>query len=177
MSGNLATLTKVGRAAFVKAMKERALFLAWGGGDPAWDEGNAEFPNLADATALEAEVGRRAAALAAYAVPDDAGDIVIPKGQSGTGEVVEARYALSETPTPYLYVQTQFNFADAADEIIRELAVFVDSVPIEGLPPGQRYFLPGEIADPGLMLAVQIFSPPITRSPAVRQIIDFVLPM
>jgi hypothetical protein len=177
MSSNLATLTKVGRAALVKAVKERPLFLAWGSGDPAWDVEGAELPLLADATALVAEVGRRIPTLVGFATPDDTGDIVIPKGTTPEGEVVEARYALSEVPTPYLYVQTQFNFGDASDKIIRELAVFMDSVPKEGLPPGQKYFLPGEIDDPGLILAVQCFSPPINRSPSVRQVIDFVMPL
>jgi hypothetical protein len=46
-----------------------------------------------------------------------------------------------------------------------------------GLPPGQRYFAPPEIADPGLILAAQIFTPAINRSPSVRQVIDFVMPL
>jgi hypothetical protein len=174
---NLAVLTKIGRAAFVKAVKERPLYLAWGTGNPAWDAAGAELPSLVDATALTAEVGRRKVSLAAFAIPDDAGGIVIPKGTTPAGEVQEARYSVSETPTPYLYVLVNYNFADAADATIRELAVFMDSVPVEGLPPGQQYFLPAEIAEPGLILAAQIFSPPINRSPSIRQVIEFVMPL
>jgi hypothetical protein len=175
---NVAVLTRVGRAALVKSVKERVLMLAWGTGDPAWDDpGYPDFPPLVDATALVAEVGRRLPTLVAFATPDETGDIVIPKGVTPGGEVQEARYALSETPTPYLYVQTNFNFADAADATIREMAVFMDSVPVDGLPPGQKYFLPGEIADPGMILAVQIFTPAINRSPSVRQTIDYVMPL
>jgi hypothetical protein len=174
---NLAVLTKIGRAALVKAVKERPLFLAWGTGDPAWDAEGAEYPSLVDASALVAEVGRRIPTLVAFATPDENGSIVIPKGVTPSGEVQEARYAVSESPTPYLYMQTNYSFADAADASIRELAVFMDSVPRPDLPPGQLYFLPSEIADPGLILAAQIFTPAINRSPSVRQVIEFVMPL
>jgi hypothetical protein len=175
---NVAVLTKIGRAALVKSVKERVLMLAWGTGDPAWDDDEfLDFPALDDASALVAEVGRRIPTQVAFATPDDAGDIVIPKGITPGGEVQEARYAISEAPTPYLYVQTHYNFSDAADATIRELAVFMDSVPVSGLPPGQKYFLPSEIADPGMILAVQIFIPAINRSPSVRQTIDYVMPL
>ncbi len=174
---NLAVLTKVGRAALVKAVKERPLFLAWGTGDPAWEVDGAELPSLVDASALVAEVGRRIPSLVSFATPDDNGSIVIPKGITPSGEVQEARYAISETPTPYLYVQTAYSFSDAADATIRELAVFMDSVVKADLPPGQQYFLPSEIEEPGLILAAQIFTPAINRSPSVRQVIDFVLPL
>jgi hypothetical protein len=174
---NLAVLTKGGRAAFVKAMKERPLFLAWGTGDPAWDADGAELPSLVDATALTAEVGRRTAGLTAYAIPDENGSIYIPKGTTPAGEVQAARYSISETPTPYLYVQVSYDFGDASGAQIRELALFMDSVPVDGLPPGQQYFTPSEIADPGLMMVVQIFTPPINRSPAIRQVIEYVMPI
>jgi len=175
--GNQAVLTKIGRAALVKAVKERPLFLAWGSGDPAWDTEGAEFPPLVDASALVAEVGRRIPTLVSFATPNENGGIVIPKGRTPSGEVQEARYAVSESPTPYLYVQTAYSFSDAADAVIREIAVFMDSTVKPGLPPGQQYFLPSEIDDPGLILAVQIFTPAINRSPSVRQVIDFVMPL
>ena len=48
---------------------------------------------------------------------------------------------------------------------------------MEGLPPGQQYFAPADIADPGLLLAAQIVLPRINRSPSVRQTVEFVLPI
>lgn len=173
---NLATLTKTGRAAIAKAIAARPLFVAWGSGAAAWDEGG-ELPSLVNATGLVCEVGRRLPALVGFVTPDDAGDIVIPKGRGTDGVVQEARYRLVEGPTPYLYVQTNYDFGDAADSIIREIGVFMDAVPVAGLPAGKRYFLPAEITDPGLLLAAQVFTPPINRSPAVRQVIAFVLPL
>lgn len=173
----LATLTKTGRAAMAKAISLRPLFLAWGTGDPAWDAEGAELPSLVDAQTLLNEVGRRIPTIVGFVTPDDAGDIIIPKGMRTDGTVQESRYRKVEGPTPYLYVQTNYEFSDASNSVIRELGVFMDGVPVAGLPPGQRYFLPVEVADPGLLLAAQIFIPGINRSPAVRQVIDFVLPL
>ena len=159
---NLAVLTDSGRAGFVSAMLARPLFLAWGAGDPAWEDG-AAYPPLREATALVAEVGRRVATLKGFVIPDNNGSIIIPKGVTPSGEVMEARYSLSATPTPYLYMLTNFAFADAADAAIREMAIFQDCIPKPDLPPGQQYFLPSEIEEPGLMVAVQIFTPAINR--------------
>ena len=174
---SLATLTRTGRAAIAKAISARPLHLAWGIGDPAWDAEDAELPSLVDATALFNEVGRRVPTSVGFVTPDDDGDIIIPKGRGTNDSVQEARYRRSDAPTPYLYVQISYEFKDAHSSVIRELGVFMDGVAVEGLPPGQRYFLPSEVAEPGLLLAAQILKPGINRSPSVRQVIDFVLPL
>ncbi len=70
-----------------------------------------------------------------------------------------------------------YDFADAGNAVIRELGIFMDTVTKEGLPPGQLYFTPAELEDPGRLLAAQILRPSILRSPAVRQTIEFVLPI
>jgi hypothetical protein len=57
------------------------------------------------------------------------------------------------------------------------MGVFMDTRFVEGLPPGQQYFTPAEIADSGLLLAAQIILPRINRSPSVRQTVEFVLPI
>ena len=173
----LATLTKTGRAAIAAAIANEQLYLAWGTGNDAWDDAGAILPSLINATGLVAEVGRRIVSSVGFVTPDDAGGIVIPVSQGASGEVQEARYKPSATPTPYLYVLTNFDFADAANAVIREMGVFMGGSPIEGLPPGQRYFLPAEIANPGLLLATQIIIPSINRSPSVRQSVEFVLPI
>lgn len=173
----LATLTTTGRAAIALAIMARPLHLAWGTGDEAWDADDAELPSLVDATALRAEIGRRAIATKGFVTPDPQGGIVIPTGQRPDGSVEEARYAQVEGPTPYIYLRVNYDFADAANAIIRELAVFMDTEIAPDLPPGQFYFTPQELASPGLMLAAQILTPPINRSPAVRQTIEFVLPI
>lgn len=173
----LASLTKTGRAAIARAIAERPLHLAWGTGDPAWDDPDADLPSLVDATALVNEVGRRVTSSVGYVVPDDAGNIVIPTGIGADGDVQEARYSSVPGPTPHIYIRVNYNFADASNVIIREVGLFMDTVVKAELPPGQRYFTPAELDSPGLLLAAQIIQPAIQRSPAVRQSIEFVLPI
>lgn len=175
----LATLTHAGRAAIALAMSARPLHLAWGSGNEAWDAENAVLPSLVEATALVREVGRRTPNRIGFVEPDEAGDIIIPVSAGAEGAVQEARYRLvtNGSPTPYLYIQTHFNYADASNAIIREMGVFMDTAFVPDLPEGQRYFTPADIAQPGLLLAAQIILPPINRSPSVRQTVEFVLPI
>ena len=174
---SLATLTKTGRAAIAKALADRPLHLAWGGGLAAWDAEGAELPSLVNATALVNELGRRTPATVGFVKPDDEGDIVIPVSVGAGGEVQDARYRSVAGPSPYLYVRVNYNFEDASNAIIREIGVFMDTELKAGLPAGQRYFTPGDLANPGLLVAAQIVSPAINRSPSVRQTIEFVLPI
>ena len=51
---SLATLTKTGRAAIVKSIAARDIFLAWGTGEEAWDADDAVLPSLVDITAITA---------------------------------------------------------------------------------------------------------------------------
>lgn len=174
----LATLTTSGRAAIAAAIAARPLHLAWGTGDPAWDDmAEDQLPGLVDRTALFAEVGRRATSVVGFAEPDEAGGIVVPVGRRPDGTVEEARYRQSTEPTPYIYMRVNFDFADACDDIIREMGIFMDTQTIPDLPPGQLYFKPDEIENPGRLLAVQILDAPINRSMSVRQTIEFVLPI
>lgn len=173
---SLATLTNTGRAAIASAIASRPLHLAWGTGDPAGDADDASLPSLVNATALTAEVGRRLATAVGYVEPDDEGDIVIPVA-TGSGNATNKRYKQVAGPTPYLYIRVNFNFEDASSAIIREVGVFMDTVTADGLPEGQRYFSPDEISDPGLLVAAEILTPAIARSPSVRQTVEFVLPI
>ncbi len=174
----LATLTHSGRAAIAKAMSLRPLHLAWGTGDPAWDAPDAALPSLVESTLLVNEVGRRTPSSIGFVTPDEAGDI-IPVSAGAEGAVQEARYRLATDgqPTPFLYVQVHYNYAGASNVVIREMGLFMDTEFADGLPEGQRYFMPAEITNPGLLLAAQIILPPINRSPSVRQTVEFVLPV
>lgn len=174
---SLATLTKTGRAAIAKALASRPLHLAWGSGNAAWDAADAELPSLVNATALVNELGRRTPASVGFVEPDDEGDIVIPVATGAGGEVQEARYKPVTGPSPYLYVRTNYNFGDASNAVIREIGVFMDTRLKDDLPAGQRYFTPDDLENPGLLVAAQIISPAINRSPSVRQTIEFVLPI
>lgn len=174
----LATLTNSGRAAIAQAILARPLAFGWGIGDPVWDEmTDDELPSLVERTGLFNEIGRRLVTSASFAIPDDNGGIVVPVGTMPDGTVEEARYASSLEPTPYLYLRCNYDFGDAANTEIREIGVFMDTELADGLPPGQRYFTPAEIKNPGRLLAMQILRPRILRNPSVRQSIEFVLPI
>lgn len=140
-----------------------AIHVAWGFGDPSW--GDSPPAEDASATALENEVGRREVSQVAYAVPDGGGSIVVPNGT----------YAISPTPTKYLYIKAVFDYADASDQVIREVAIFVNTVRNGGVPIGQQYLIPSEIADPGIMYSLRHESPALVRSPLSREQFEFVL--
>ena len=97
---SVATVTKAGLSAMAKAVAERTLHLAWGSGDPAWDDEPSQKPSLVNATALTQELGRRIPRTVTYAEPDEAGDIIVPVGQNTDGTVRKERYRLSAEPTP-----------------------------------------------------------------------------
>ena len=112
-----------------------------------------------------------------FVTPDDEGGIVISEGLGSDGAVVTTRYRMVTEPTPYLYMQVAYDLTDAPNGIIRQMGIFVGSTVKEGLPPGQRFFTPDEIDEPGLLLAVEILQPAIPRNPQVRQAVEFVLPV
>jgi hypothetical protein len=158
----MAILTTSGRTALAAALANETLHLAWGSGNAAWDE-NPEVEPI-DAIALVNEVGRRKASLVTFCVEDEAGDIIVPTG----------RFQSQAEPSNNLYLRFSFDFSDAENSIIREAAIFSGTVVQAGLPAGQFYFTPGQVTDPGTLIALERF-PAITRSGAVRQSFEFVL--
>ena len=98
-------------------------------------------------------------------VPDDAGTIETPQGN----------FTLSQEPTRWLYIRVVFGFDDAPTAHIREIGVFIGTETAAGLPVGQRYFTPDQIADGGhcyLIDRAQNFE----RSGSVRAAFEYVLP-
>lgn len=159
----MAVLQNSGRIALARAIASQSIHLAWGRGDPDWDE--AHEPEPTNATELVDEVGRRLATQVAYVVPDPVGAI----------ETVSGKYTLSVEPTNWVYVSVRFDYGDAEGETLRELAIFIGSEPVGGLPPGQRYFTPAQVADLGDLYCLERI-PAFTRNGAVRQVFDYVLP-
>jgi hypothetical protein len=152
--------------------------VAWGGGDPAWDDmADADLPGLVGRTALVNEIGRRMPAAVGFVEPDENGAISIPIGQDGQGNVRYARYTQVTGPTAYLYIRCNFDNADASNAEIREMALFGGAAIKPGLPPGQQYFTPDQLDDPGFMVAMEIVRPSFARSPSVRESYEFVLPV
>lgn len=175
---SIATITLSGRAFMAAAIKAQSLHVAWGSGDPAWDGmADSDLPGLVGYTALVNELGRRLPAVVGYVTPDDTGSIIIPIGQDGQGNVQYARYTQVDGPSAWLYVRCNFDNADASNADIREMAIFGGTLVKPDLPPGQQYFTPGQIDDPGFMVVMEIVRPSFNRSPSVRESYEFVLPI
>jgi hypothetical protein len=175
---SVATITMQGRIFMAEAIRAKPLHIGWGSGDPAWDDMEDEdLPGLVEASALVNELGRRAPASVGFVLPDEEGGIVIPIGQDGQGNIIYQRYAHASEPTAYLYIRCNFDNADASNSLIREMGLFGGTVVKEGLPPGQQYFTPDQIEDPGRLFASEIIRPYFLRSPSVRESYEFVLPV
>lgn len=138
-----AILTLSGRVALAKAVYDQTIHLALGSGAAAWDS-NLPAPSTS-ATALTAEIGRLVITDKVFVVDDAAGEIVTSSG----------RYSLSPSnaPTRSLCLRARFGFADVARDV-REVAVFTGTTLKTGLPVGQTWFLPTNLATTGTLLAL-----------------------
>jgi hypothetical protein len=114
--------------------------------------------------ALFAEVGRHKLTSSQFVTPDANGTIIVTNG----------KFSPSVAPTNYLYLQFVFDFTDGSGFTIRELAVFMDTVVDPALPPGQLYYVPSNILDPGILLLLQNQAP-LERAVATRQTIAVVV--
>lgn len=157
----MAILASSGRIVIAESIGIRDLHLAWGQGDGAWVTPPAEN---SEAVALQSEVGRRTVTQVRYVNPDPGGAIVLPSGN----------FTVSATPTRHLLLSIQFDFADSSSAVIREIGVFAGTVMVGGLPSGQQYFLPADVADPGRLLHIENIEP-IYRSSAIRESFEIVI--
>lgn len=160
----MAILVNTGRAALAYALMQQPFYLAWGSGDPAWDDLDAPpTPNINSAALLN-ETGRHLLSISSFCVPDANGSIDVPTG----------RYAQTTEMQNNIYLNFRFSFEDGAGLVIRELGVFSGGTVVDGLPPGQLYFEPDEVATAGtLVLLDHVFA--FVKSENVRPSFDFVL--
>jgi hypothetical protein len=157
-----AVLTTSGRIAIATAIKARTAHMAWGSGDAAW--GNTPPDPAANSSALVAEIARRKANQVEYCAPATNGAISVPEG----------KFDISATPTNNLYFRFFFEFEDAVGSTIREMAIFLDTVAAAGVPAGQFYLLPAQVAQPGTLLVIERRAP-IIRQITTRQLFEFVV--
>lgn len=158
----MATLVTSGRTAVAASIKEREIYMGWGSGNSSWD--TVLIPEDVSKTALLNPVGYRKLTESAFAVPNEAGSIVVPTG----------RFNISATPTNHLYMRFTFDFGDSPNASIRETGVFVDTEIISGLPLGQMYFSPAQVSNPGTLLVAEHIAK-INRTPATRETFEFVV--
>jgi len=158
----MAILVTAGRTALAIAVHDSPLHMAWGTGSAGWDTTPVAEP--LNATALVAELGRRALNTCEYVVADVAGAIVLPSGS----------WTVSGSPTNNLHIKTIFDYADASTGIVRELGLFLGSVISGSVPGTQHYYQPGDLTSAGTLVSLQRFSK-FTRSSILRQSFEFVL--
>jgi hypothetical protein len=121
-------------------------------------------PETISQAALLGEVGRRVVDEVHFVAAHAEGEIVVPTG----------RYRISATPTNHLFVRVRFDFDDVATSVIREQGLFVGTQTDTTLPPGQKFFLPAQVSEPGILLVLQN-SVPIVRQPSTRETFEFVV--
>ena len=121
-------------------------------------------PEAIAQTGMLAEVGRRIVDEVHFVASDPEGEIVVPTG----------RYHLSSEPTNHLFIRVRFDFEDAATSVVREQGLFVGCSTDPELPLGQKFFVPAQINDPGILLVLQ-HSVPIVRQPSTRETFEFVV--
>ncbi|MDR2164661.1 MAG: hypothetical protein LBO79_03330 [Zoogloeaceae bacterium] len=170
----MAILTLSGRAALAAALKARPLHLAWGAGDPAWDDLSInDYPPSTADTALVNEIGRRALTLSQFVIEDEDGAITVNDVDDPT---IKKKFSPSPegAATNHLYLLFNFDFEDAPAATIREIGIFADTATHPDLPPGQKYFTPGEIVSPGILVALERL-PFFNRQPSVRQTFEQVI--
>lgn len=149
-------------SAVAAAIKATGVWVAWGTGLSSWDAN--PQPEPVGATALVAETGRRRAQVIEFVRPDANGSIVLPQG----------KFSISATPTDTLYVRCNFANTDAVGQQIREAAAFIGAKLVAGLPVGQDYYLPQNVADGGVMLMLDRFGK-IERSSEFSASVAFIM--
>lgn len=163
-----------GREGQAFAMKALSWHVALGRGDPAWDAvartdplwQSQLAPDAAQARALVAEIGRRLADEVAFVLPDGQGDIVLPDSRWSR--------AAAGVVSNHLYIQAFLDYPDAAGETVREIGLFAGGTAVAGLPAGQRWFVPADMAAPGHLIRLGRYAAPIIRSPSNRPLFHFV---
>jgi len=115
-------------------------------------------------TKLLKEVGRRTIDEILFCTGDENGELITPSG----------RFKPANVPTNNLYLKCSFDFTDAANQVIREIGVMVGTKVKKELPPGQRYFEPKDIENPGILLVLE-HTVPLIRTAATRETFSFVI--
>lgn len=157
----MAVITQSGRAAIAYSVKSQTLHIAWGTGRDEW--GNPPPPTDGMTDALVTEIGRRVVDSAVFCTPDEDGEIVVSTG----------RFTASAVPTNNLFIHVRYDFTDGGTATIKELGLFTGTVIKAGTPVGQKYYLPDDIDDPGILMLYEN-TVPLIRTGATRENFSFV---
>jgi hypothetical protein len=97
--------------------------------------------------------------------PKEDGEIVTQGGLKWTHSV---------EPTRYLFIKFVLEFADVQPAIVREIAIYLDASPHDGVPPGQNYIPAQEMKEQGLLYGLDRFSA-IVRDGSNRQVFTTIM--
>ena len=121
-------------------------------------------PELITSEKLLNELGRRTADEVLFCTGDENGELLTPSG----------KFRPSNVPTNNLFLKFTFDFTDAANQVVRELGVMVGTKVKEKVLPGQRYFEPKDVENPGILLVLE-HTVPLIRTAATRETFAFVV--
>lgn len=150
-------------AATAALAKASSAYMALGSGNTGWGSGAPPAPSV-NSTALLAEFCRRKTNLVQFCTPNSSGSISLPEG----------KFEPSTNPTNFVYFKFHFEFEDAVGSTIREMGVFLDTVPVVGIPAGQYLLTPAQVAQQGTMISV-IRIPPMLREATKRELFEWVV--
>ncbi|NUZ11747.1 hypothetical protein HUZ36_13250 [Pseudoalteromonas sp. McH1-7] len=158
----MATLTQQGRKALARLLSQQAIHLAWGKGDPSWDDTLSPTPT--NTTQLTSLIGYRKAKQIRFCEPDEQGEIQVPSG----------KFSLTDTPSQHLYCQFTYDFEDGLGEHIRELGLMLGTTAKANVPAGKYYLAPDEVAQPGELILLE-HRTALFRDQGVRETFEFVI--
>ena len=84
------------------------------------------------------------------------------------------RFSKTDEATNQLYFHCTFEFEDASDQTIRELGLFIGTEVADSCLPGQRYFIPSELKEPGILLVLEN-TVPLVRTASTREDFSMVI--
>ena len=160
------TIQDAGRKLLARMLTGLTVHVAIGRGDGAWQTPPA---NPTTGTALINEIARRQATIVGYVEPST-------KEEATVELPGELYYKASVAPTKYLHISTTFGFGEAADEDVREIALFFNTVAAAGVAAGKRYLLPAEVANGGDCWGV-LYQKPDPRPGTKQATENFVFPL
>ena len=152
-----------GWATIVSMLISGNLAIAIGRGEETWD---ADLPVPSPTSeALHDPIGVARARYQHFVKPLDNGSI---EASDGT------RWEISETPTRYLYVTVVLDYDDAADETIREYALYLNPKFESAVAPGQEYVPLNQVTDIGQLIGIKNIHPinRVVSRQTIGEIID-----
>jgi hypothetical protein len=159
----MAVFTVGGREVVASLLKEQTWYLGVGQGDDAWDSALVA-PSPTDTDILD-KVGATRMRDCEFAVPDADGEITMADG---------THFAISATPTRYLYVSFKLDLADAEGSYLRECGIFYGLEVPGGAPSGQFYFDAADVVDWGKLIHLDHFNS-IVRDGTIEQTFSFII--